>query len=160
MALDTKKDERLIPRKSASRLVGGGLLFLTILMAATPPALVVADRWLGIIHPQVLNSVWCRSDFLCHSVFPSYFLIIFGCTLVLPFLVFILPNKTGIIIENDTPQETSTSTDTTQARIGLVYQVVSIGFMLFFAFNGFFNKDTKYIPIPFCAIVDSITTIS
>ncbi|NLF52449.1 MAG: hypothetical protein GX577_15080, partial [Leptolinea sp.] len=59
----------------------------------------------------------------------------------MPFLVFILPNKTGIIIENDTPQETSTSTDTTQARIGLVYQVVSIGFMLFFALNGFFNKE-------------------
>lgn len=129
------------PRCHISSYVEGLLLILIILAASLPPALVVADRWLGIIHPHILSSIWCRSDFLCKSMVPSYFLIIIGCTILLPILFIFLRNKTGVVIEKDTPRETLTSTDMAQARIGLAYQVVSIGFMLFFAAQSFFNQE-------------------
>ncbi len=76
-------------RHPTRRRVGQVLLLAaTAELAALPPALVVLDRWLGqaVISPT-LDKWWCRVALLCHSPFPHYFLLIFGCCLAVPLLV-------------------------------------------------------------------------
>lgn len=58
------------------------LAAITVL-AAVPSALVMLDRWFG--NPKVLSlwqEAWCRSDALCRSAYPSYFILAFPCWLL------------------------------------------------------------------------------
>jgi 4-amino-4-deoxy-L-arabinose transferase-like glycosyltransferase len=70
------------------------LLAVTCLLAAVPPALVFLDRWL--LNQRVLDlfrTSWCRSDALCRSAYPSYFLAIFPCLLLCIPLVWFLMRR-------------------------------------------------------------------
>ena len=76
-------------RHLTRRRVGQALLIsATAELAALSPALVVLDRWLGqAVTSPTLSEWWCRVALLCDSRLPHYFLLIFGCCLAVPLLV-------------------------------------------------------------------------
>jgi hypothetical protein len=90
-----KTKKKVEPKIWISRLI----LVIILFLAGTPPALVVADRWLSIFHPDWHRETWCKVDFLCRTIFPAYFLIIFGCFFALAIIMFFLRKETQLVLE-------------------------------------------------------------
>jgi hypothetical protein len=121
--------DQLVENKSG--IVRKIMLVAVIILALIPPALVMADRWLGIIRTDVLNEIWCYYWYLCSSPVPSYFIIIFICLIALPFLIFALRNQTIAVIENTIQHGDLRAVSRTQSLVGLGYQVIStLGFII------------------------------
>jgi 4-amino-4-deoxy-L-arabinose transferase-like glycosyltransferase len=81
------------------------LLVATLLLAAIPSGLVVADRWLEKrVAAPFLQELWCAEEFLCHLAYPPYFALILACFLGLLMLVALQKHETPIAL-------TSVSTD-------------------------------------------------
>lgn len=74
-------------------------LLIGLLLAAIPPALVVADRWFFTLDRYSLQSYWCTSDYLCLSMWPSYFLIVFACYILLLIFLFTQRKKPVVVTE-------------------------------------------------------------
>lgn len=105
------------------------ILLVVILLAGIPPYLVVANRWLETLDRDVLNPVWCESIFLCGSMLPSYFLVVFICLFLLLALFFFLRKRPVIINEKVLVPLTIPPVDAKQARVGLIY--IWAGIILF-----------------------------
>ncbi len=124
-----------------SKTTGIFLLLLTLLTALIPTALVVADRWMGIIRTDIFDAIWCKSLYLCRSMIPSYFILITGFTVILPILVFFQRKTTQVVLEEEIPEDGYDRVNPEQARVGLIYRVVSLGFMLFFILLSFIREE-------------------
>jgi dolichyl-phosphate-mannose-protein mannosyltransferase len=73
------------------------LLVLILLLAAVGPVLVMLERW--FLLPEfrdILRVQWCRSEFLCKTVLPSYFVVIIPCFLLALVLLFWLNQRLAI----------------------------------------------------------------
>lgn len=82
------------------RLRALSTLFLTLVLASIPPALVVADRWLNILSRDKMRDEWCRSTFLCETMLPSYFLVVFACAIGLLIFLFFQRHNPVVVTEN------------------------------------------------------------
>lgn len=77
------------------------LLGLIIILAAIPSALVIADRWQNRNYPsEILDTLWCMSEFLCYLGLPKYFLIIFFCMSIVVALVWLWRKEPMVVFSN------------------------------------------------------------
>ncbi len=109
----------------------GFVLLFFVLLGGIPSALVMADRWLGVMEREVVNPYWCKSDFLCRSMLPSYFLIVFICLALLFLVVFFTRKQTLVIREVPIEFVTMPPVSKNQARAGIIYIILSVlGFLI------------------------------
>ncbi len=95
------------------------VLAIILMLAVTPPALVVADRWFGKLPAGLGGEAWCQVPFLCSSVLPSYFAIILGCFSILAIMLFFLRHKAVAVQENPLSFFENEPVSLGQMRIGL-----------------------------------------
>lgn len=76
------------------------ILLIVLILAVTPPALVVSQMWFGNDPGGLDGGTWCNVAFLCNSVLPPYFAVIFWCFLILAVVMFYLRRKTVVVQEN------------------------------------------------------------
>ncbi|HEX7555854.1 MAG TPA: hypothetical protein VF338_04465 [Leptolinea sp.] len=96
-------------------------LILVILLAGIPPALVVADRWIEVLKRDVLSPIWCESQFLCDSMLPSYFVVVFFSIALLLVVLFIQRNQFIVVDEHPLEPIEQNPVENKQAKIGLYY---------------------------------------
>ena len=107
------------------------LLFVVVLLAGIPSALVMANRWFGVMEREVVNPYWCKSDFLCRSALPSYFLIVFTCLALLLVVMIFVRKRTVVIREVPLEVVTMPGVSRNQSKAGLIYIILSVtGFVV------------------------------
>jgi hypothetical protein len=98
-------------------------LFVIVFLAVLSPALVVADRWFNLLSIDVLKEDWCQSSYLCGTMLPSYFLIIFVCVAVLWLMMFFQRQEPVVVIENRILPLEYTPVDPDQAKLGMQFML-------------------------------------
>lgn len=113
-------------------------LAIILLLATIPPTLVVWDRWLDRrLTFSRLQVLWCKIDFLCNLVYPSYFALIFVCFIgVLVFFAFRTERR--LIALRSSPVNASTDREKSgigarQSRISRALLLASIVGFIFIA---------------------------
>jgi len=101
-------------------------LIIVTLLALIPPALVVAERWLYILPRYFIQDTWCLSDFLCHTMWPPYFLIVFACYLLLFVILFTQHARPQVIIEEPLQPLDADVVKKRQTDVGRFYILASI----------------------------------
>jgi hypothetical protein len=101
------------------------IIAIVILLGAIPPALVVAQQWLYIFPGDWHREIWCKVDFFCRTMFPSYFSVIIGCFLVLAVIMFFLGRKPVVVLENPLTFFENLQVSPNQMRIGYYLLVAS-----------------------------------
>ncbi len=115
---------------SADTVPTGGwrrpLAALALLLAMVPPALVILDRWFGNqIVTEAVQPMWCRVPFLCGSLWPSYFVIIFICAWAVITAVFAIGAGRIDVPKEADPALDSGGPDRWQRYLGLVLLAIS-----------------------------------
>ena len=55
-----------------------------MILAVTPSLLVFLERWVGDQQVRdIFHQWWCKSSFLCNMAFPSYFILVFICFILI-----------------------------------------------------------------------------
>jgi hypothetical protein len=85
--------------ETGKKWISRSILIIVLLLAATPPTLVVADRWFSVLSRDWNRDVWCQVPFLCQSMLPSYFLVILGCFVALGIILWFAGRKTVVVVE-------------------------------------------------------------
>jgi len=112
------------------------ILSIVVIMAVIPPALVMADRWFNILSTDVMREDWCQSSYLCGTMLPSYFLVVFACAVSLLIFMFFHRREPIVVTENSTISLESSPVSQKQSRIGLYYIIGSgLGFALVVLFS-------------------------
>ena len=118
------------------------ILFITIILAVVPPALVMADRWFGLLYPSVKRDVWCQLPDSLGTCLPPYFLIVFACAVGLLILMFFQRSE-AVVVENSTIFLEIPLRGQAQNRVGLYF---IIGSSAGFALIVFFSLPGHYYP--------------
>jgi hypothetical protein len=113
------------PDSGQSRQLDAIILLVVILLAGIPSVLVVAARWFELKVLDVLNPVWCTSPFLCGSMLPSYFFVVFCCMGFLLMLFFFLRNRHQIVLEYRLEPASILPISENQKKAGFIYLVAT-----------------------------------
>jgi hypothetical protein len=86
----------------------------------------MADRWFDLLSKDVFNALWCQSTYLCKSMLPSYFLLIFVCMAGLLIIMYFQCREPFVVVENSIVILDNLPVSQKQARVGLWYIIGSI----------------------------------
>lgn len=92
-----------------------------VLLAAIPPALVVAERWMRVLQRNFLDEYWSRYSFLSQLMLPPYFLIITVCFVVLGTLLYFGRSKPVVVGEEYKDLSQNRPVGKRQRYVGLAY---------------------------------------
>jgi len=97
----TPPEDPALKIKSYQRWGGQVLLGLIIILAAIPSTLVIFDRWENRnFSSEILDTLWCMSEFLCYLGLPKYFLLIFICMIIVLVLVWLWRKEPMVVFSN------------------------------------------------------------
>ncbi len=125
--LNTELDHLRPKKKKPDRetLITRLILLAALLLAAIPSALVVAQKWLNILPGDWNRETWCKVDFLCKTILPSYFLVILWCFLALTILMILGGRKPIVVTENVLVSFSDHTVSPRQKQIGFYLLIAS-----------------------------------
>ena len=124
--LEIELDSYRNPAKASLKTWISRLILVVILgIAAIPPAMVVAQQWFNNFPGDYHRDLWCRVDFLCNTMLPSYFSVTIGCFLILAITLFFMARKPIAVIENKLLLFDDFQIDPAQTRIAKYLLIAS-----------------------------------
>jgi hypothetical protein len=112
------------------------ILFIAIILAGIPPALVVADRWFQRLYADVERDVWCQLSYSFWTCLPPYFLFVLACIVGLLVIMFFQRRESVVVVENSPIFLENPPVGQGQARVGLYFIIGSSeGFALIVLFS-------------------------
>lgn len=93
-------------------------LLVAVSLAVIPPLLVVAERWFNLLSRDVLRAEWCQSTYLCQTLWPSYFLIVFACIVGLAIFMFFQRRRPVVVVELQPAPLSSVPVNQRQLKVG------------------------------------------